>query len=167
TGGGEEREKPSGAGKVGAGVDVVGREVVPADPAPELDDEQRGDREQHHTAESPQEHERLDCREREQRDHCGDAHQRNAKLGAPVACLSHKNRNGTSKLSSYPSHARKQELVASTPPMSAIGDGWSTRDLAIPRRAFQTAAATARTARQAQGLSMPRLPASSTLQPRR
>src|SRR5215210_5273314 len=64
-------------------------------------------------------------------------------LAPPVACLSHKNCNGTSKLSSYPAHPRKQEIIASTPPMSAIGDGSSRRDLAIPRRAFQTAGATA------------------------
>jgi hypothetical protein len=37
-------------------------------------------------------------------------------------------------------------MTASTPPMSPIGDGSSTRDLTMPRRAFQTAAPTARTA---------------------
>ncbi len=52
-------------------------------------------------------------------------------------------------------------MIASTPPMSPVGGGSSTRDLAMPRRAFQTAAATARAARQAQGLSTPRLHAST------
>src|SRR5919106_5770464 len=40
-------------------------------------------------------------------------------------------------------------MTARTPPVSPIGDGSSRRDLAMPRRAFQTAAATARAARQA------------------
>src|SRR5918996_124942 len=46
-------------------------------------------------------------------------------------------------------------MTARTPPVSPIGDGSSRRDLAIPRRAFQTAAATTRAARQAlQGRSI-------------
>src|SRR5919204_347776 len=69
----------------------------------------------------------------------------------PLAFLSQRNRSGTLKLSSYAnpatsSHARKQAMTASAPPMSAIGDGSSARRLAMRRGASQTAAPTARTA---------------------
>jgi hypothetical protein len=42
-------------------------------------------------------------------------------------------------VASYPSHAKKQEMIASAPPISAIGDGSSRRDLAIRAEPFRPA----------------------------
>jgi hypothetical protein len=115
-----------------------------------LDDEQGDRREQQHTSESPQEHDRRDRRQREQRaTAAATITSGTPSLKPPLASSSHRNCNGTLKLSPYAtaamsSHARKLEMIASPPPMSPSGDGSSARGLAMPRAASQTPAATAR-----------------------